>query len=161
MGTYFRCPKEFFQSAFYAAEKSVTPAIALLAVISQVAYGCYWIQGADGTEMEIRPGQFPVNIERLQYLTGWGKDKMNRFLYFLHDNGVLGRKVWNGLTIATLYPEALATLPPFPRKSYRTAPASKNNDAIQEEVTENIGVSEKAEAILQNLESSTSLNRDR
>ncbi|MFH1011918.1 MAG: hypothetical protein V1784_11880 [bacterium] len=156
MGTFFRCPKEFFQSALFEAEKPVSPAIALLAVIAQVAYGCYRIQGADGTEMEIRPGQFPVNIERLRHLTGWGKDKINRFLFFLHDNGVLNRKVWNGVTIATLYPEALACLPPFPRKSSHTPPTATRNDEIQEEKVENAAVLVQAEEILQNLESSTS-----
>jgi hypothetical protein len=148
MGTYFKCPKEFFQSALFEEEKPVSPAIALLVVISQVAYGCYRIQGADGTEKEIRPGQFPVNIERLQHLTGWGKDKMNRFLHFLHDNGVLSRKVWNGVTIATLDSESLATLPPFPRKSTRPTPESKNDDEIQNGTTENEGVLEHTEQIL-------------
>jgi len=161
MGTFFRCPKEFFQSALFEAEKPVSPAVALVAIIAQVAYGCYRIHGADGSETEIRPGQFPVNIERLQHLTGWSRNKLNRFLFFLHENEVLGRKVWNGVTIATLHAEALATLPRFPRKASRSTSDKKKNDEIQEQTTENGDLLEQAETILQNLETSTSLNRDR
>jgi hypothetical protein len=161
MGTFFRCPKEFFQSALFEAEKPVSPAIALAAIIAQVAYGCYRIQGADGSEIEIRPGQFPVNIERLQHLTGWSRNKLNRFLFFLHENEVLGRRLWNGVTIATLHAEALATLPLFPRKSSRSIPTAENIDEIRDQTAENGALLEQAETILQNLETSTSLNRDR
>ncbi len=161
MGTFFRCPKEFFQSALFEAEKPVSPAIALAAIIAQAAYGCYRIQGADSSETEIRPGQFPVNIERLQHLTGWSRNKLNRFLFFLHENEVLGRKVWNGVTIATLHTEALATLPLFPRKSSHNTCNTRKGDETQGQTTENGDLIWQAETILQNLESSTSLNRDR
>lgn len=151
MGTFFRCPKELFQSALFEAEKPVSPAIALAAIIAQAAYGCYRIHGADGSETEIRQGQFPVNIERLQHLTGWSRNKLNRFLFFLHENEVLGRKIWNGVTIATLHAEAIAALPPFPRKSSCTTPTAKRNDELQDETTENGDILEQAETILQNL----------
>jgi hypothetical protein len=134
MGTFFRCPKEFFQSALFDAEKPVSPAIALAAIIAQVAFGYYRIEGADGSEIEIRPGEFPVNIERLKHLTGWSANKLNRFLFFLHQNEVLGRKVRGGVTIATLNAVALAALPPFAAKSSRDATDSKNDDANQEQV---------------------------
>jgi len=151
MGTFFRCPKEFFQSALFEAEKPVSPGVALVPIIAQVAYGCYRIHGADGSETEIRQGQFPVNIERLQHLTGWSRNKLNRFLFFLHENEVLSRKIWNGVTIATLHAEALASLPPFPRKSSRSTPTEKKFDEIQDQTAENGALLEQAKTILQNL----------
>jgi len=119
MGYFFRCPKEFFKSDLLETEKPVSPAIALLAVMAQVAFGCYTIQGADGSELQIRPGQFAVDVTRLKNLTGWSEGELNRFLYYLRDHQVLGRTVVSGVTIATLCPEAVAGLPPFPKKPPR------------------------------------------
>lgn len=136
MGYFFRCPKEFFKSDLLESEKPVSPVIALLAVMAQAAFGCYTIQGADGTELEIRPGQFPVDVTRLKDLTGWSEGKLNRFLYYLRDHQVLGRRVLSGVTIATLCPEAVANLPPFPKKPPRVA---SSVDALAAHARESLG----------------------
>ncbi|MBU1706608.1 hypothetical protein KKG05_04465 [bacterium] len=113
MEYFFRCPSEFFKSQLVKTDKPVSPGMALLAVISKVAFGCYRVQGEDDTTVEIRPGQFPVDVERLQRLTGWSTKQMTEFLYFLVDNNVLERKVVSGVTVATFKPEALLDLPPY------------------------------------------------
>ena len=81
-------------------------------ILAQVAFGCYRVPGADETDVQIRPGQFPVDIEKLRRLTGWSEKKMSEFLYFLLDNNVLEREVTHGVTVATFNPDALLDLPP-------------------------------------------------
>jgi hypothetical protein len=136
MGYFFRCPREFFKSDLLESEKPVSPAVALLAVMAQVAFGCYTIQGADGTELQIRPGQFAVDVTRLEDLTGWSETELNRFLYYLRDHQVLGRRVLSGVTIATLHPEAVADLPPFPKKPSRVVSKA---DAVLSRARESLG----------------------
>ena len=119
MGYFFRCPNEFFKSHLFKADKPVTTSMALIAVLAQVAFGCYRVQGADDTDVQIRPGQFPVDIEKLRRLTGWSENEMTQFLYFLLDNNVLERKVTHGVTVATLNPDALPDLPPYEWKKSR------------------------------------------
>ena len=77
------------------------------------------MQSADDTTIEIRPGQFPVDIKWLQRQAGWSEKKLSEFLYFLLDNNVLERKVTHGVTVATFNPDALPDLPPFERTTPR------------------------------------------
>ncbi|MBU0769629.1 MAG: hypothetical protein KJ687_11125 [Proteobacteria bacterium] len=119
MGYYFRCPNEFFKSLLFKSDKPVSPSIALLIVISKVAFGNYSVPGADDTYVEIRPGQFPVDIKALQISTGWSEKKLQEFLYFLHDNNVLESEIIHGVTVATFNPDAVIELPPYQRTTPR------------------------------------------
>ena len=119
MELFFKCPKDIFQAPLLEAEKPVKPAIALAAVLSQAAYGTYHLKASDGSFRAIRPGQFPVSIERLMRLTGWSDAEITRFLHHLHEHGVLSREHWNGHTIATVNLEAVRDLPPFSRAHAR------------------------------------------
>ena len=119
MGYFFRCPNEFFKSLLFKSDKPVNPSIALLIVISKVAFGNYSVPGADDSDVEIRPGQFPVDVKWLRRSTGWSEKKMTDFLYFLLDNNVLERKVTHGVTVATFNPDALPDLPPYERTTHR------------------------------------------
>jgi hypothetical protein len=116
MTHFFKCPRDLLRSPLLEAEKPFSPALTLLVVVSQAAYGTYRFEADDGPVREIKPGQFAVNIERLERLTGWSEGRLTRFLFHLHKHGVLGREHWHGHTIATLHAEALADLPPFELK---------------------------------------------
>lgn len=137
MGYYFKCPKELFKSPLLESEKPVSAAVALVVIIAQAAYGFYRIEGADGNQLEIRPGQFPVDIGRLKNLTGWSENRLNRFLFHLHEHQVLGRRAWNGVTIATVCPEAVADLPPLPHKTRRLVPKIEKHDEKEQDSVEN------------------------
>ncbi len=119
MEYFFRCPNEFFKSYLFKADKPVSPSMALLIVISKVAFGNYRVRGEDDTSVEIRPGQFPVDVKWLQRSTGWSERKMTDFLYFLLDNNILERKVTHGVSVATFNPDALVDLPPYEWKTPR------------------------------------------
>ena len=124
MGFFFKCPRSLLDSTFLENQRPVNQIVALVIVIAQAAYGYYWIHSEGGESREIRPGQFVVNTKRLQELTGWSKNKLDRFLFHLRDHGVLNREVWNGQTIATLNGDAIENLPPFPLKPKKSAEKS-------------------------------------
>jgi hypothetical protein len=133
MTHFFKCPRDLLRSPLFEAEKPVSPGLALLVVVSQAAYGTYRFEAEDGSVREIRPGQFAVNIERLQRLTGWTEARLTRFLFHLHEHGVLDREHWHGHTIATLRPEALAELPPLELK--RKKPQSQAAKPAEVEIS--------------------------
>lgn len=133
MTHFFKCPRDLLRSPLLEAGKPFNPALALLVVVSQAAYGTYRFEADDGAVREIKPGQFAVNIERLERLTGWSESGLTRFLFHLHKHGVLGREHWHGHTIATLQQEALADLPPFELK--RKKPQSQRANPAEVEIS--------------------------